>query len=462
MKASRSGVGRFVFGIAGLSLLFAAPLAAAAEEITVEVEVIPVEEPVRDLSVLGLINGDFYAVTADGDIVVVDSRTGQFKARFESGFARRVSQNVALIGDYQWQIFLQGSMDRDRNNHVPGAHDIAGWHHLLFVAQDRIRVWDGASEAGVSQEQKFVPQFIDEYGGGVVSVAGTTNNRIEFWPDSFGGADAFLFLERTILIDNPADEQIVGVAPGLDDGVILAFTEGVALYDADGNFVASLLGPRSQRRIGALDVDRCGSVYAAETGQPDFPPQVLKAVPSYRDPGCFIDSQGVFENAITKMGRSRITVGCNPPYNDRYCPDDHVTRGQMAAFLSRALDYTDTGGGGQFTDTSGHLFETAIDKLATAGVTKGCNPPANTMFCPDELVTRGQMAAFLVRALGYTNDGGGDLFIDDDGHVFESAIDKLATAGVTKGCNPPANTRFCPDDHVTRAQMAAFLKRALG
>jgi hypothetical protein len=53
------------------------------------------------------------------------------------------------------------------------------------------------------------------------------------------------------------------------------------------------------------------------------------------------------------------------------------------------------------------------------------------------------------------------LFVDDDGSVFELAIDRLGTAGVTLGCNPPANDRFCPGDRVTRGQMAAFLARAL-
>jgi hypothetical protein len=62
----------------------------------------------------------------------------------------------------------------------------------------------------------------------------------------------------------------------------------------------------------------------------------------------------------------------------------------------------------------------------------------------------------------YTDDGGGDLFGDDDGSVFEGDIDRLATAGVTRGCNPPDNTDYCPDENVTRAQMAAFLHRALG
>jgi hypothetical protein len=72
------------------------------------------------------------------------------------------------------------------------------------------------------------------------------------------------------------------------------------------------------------------------------------------------------------------------------------------------------------------------------------------------------MAAFLVRALGYTDNGGGNLFVDDDGSIFEADIDRLATAGVTRGCNPPENDRFCENDVVTREQMAAFLFRALG
>ena len=178
--------------------------------------------------------------------------------------------------------------------------------------------------------------------------------------------------------------------------------------------------------------------------------------------GSFSDDDGnTFELDIEWMNRQAITKGCNPPTNDEFCPNDFVTRGQMAAFLVRALGYTDDGGGDLFTDDNNSVFESDIDKLATAGVTKGCNPPINDNYCPDDLVTRGQMAAFLVRALDYTDDGGGDLFTDDDGNTFESDIDKLGTAGVTKGCNPPVNDEFCPNDFVTRGQMAAFLRRAL-
>ncbi|MPZ51805.1 MAG: hypothetical protein GEU79_03575 [Acidimicrobiia bacterium] len=134
-----------------------------------------------------------------------------------------------------------------------------------------------------------------------------------------------------------------------------------------------------------------------------------------------------------------------------------MTRGEMAAFLVRALDLTASGP--SFTDTNGHVFEQDISKLGEAGITRGCNPPDNTRFCPDDSVTRGEMAAFLVRALDLTASG--PSFEDTGGHVFEKDISKLAEAGITRGCNPPENTRFCPDDVVTRAAMAAFLRRAL-
>jgi hypothetical protein len=46
-----------------------------------------------------------------------------------------------------------------------------------------------------------------------------------------------------------------------------------------------------------------------------------------------------------------------------------------------------------------------------------------------------------------------------DSNIFHDDIGWLADAGVTRGCNPPANDEFCPDDAVTRAQMAAFMRR---
>jgi hypothetical protein len=115
---------------------------------------------------------------------------------------------------------------------------------------------------------------------------------------------------------------------------------------------------------------------------------------------------------------------------------------------------------GTFCDDDTSIFENAIEKIAAAGITFGCNSPANTKFCPDLYVTRGEMAAFLSRALNLPASNAID-FIDDNHSIFESSIQKIAAAGITLGCNPPANTKFCPGEYVTRGQMAAFLARAL-
>jgi hypothetical protein len=176
--------------------------------------------------------------------------------------------------------------------------------------------------------------------------------------------------------------------------------------------------------------------------------------------GRFLDDDGsIFEEDIEWLAARGITKGCNPPINNLFCPKDGVTRGQMAAFLVRAIRPA-ASGSDSFRDDDSSVFEGDIDVLAAAGITRGCNPPANDRFCPDEHVTRGQMAAFLVRALDL-DSAEGDPFTDDDESVFERDIESLAAAGITLGCNPPANDRFCPEDLVTREQMAAFLRRAL-
>ena len=174
----------------------------------------------------------------------------------------------------------------------------------------------------------------------------------------------------------------------------------------------------------------------------------------------FIDTVGhVFYQDVLWLSGLDITRGCNPPVNDRYCPDDPVTRGQMAAFMNRALGLSSTSSD-FFFDDDGTTFEADINALAAAGISRGCNPPVNDRYCPDDPVTRGQMAAFINRALALSSSST-DFFLDDDGTTFEADINALAAAGITRGCNPPENDRFCPEDPVTRGQMAAFLKRAL-
>jgi subtilisin family serine protease len=176
----------------------------------------------------------------------------------------------------------------------------------------------------------------------------------------------------------------------------------------------------------------------------------------------FVDTPGhLFYNDILWMSGEDITRGCNPPVNDLFCPDNAVTRETMAAFLVRALGLTENDHSGFEDVVPGSTFANDIGKLATAGITKGCNPPVNDRFCPKDAVTRETMAAFLVRALELTENTHPGFRDVSSGNIFAHDIGKLATAGITKGCNPPANDLFCPGDVVTRGQLAAFLHRAL-
>ena len=227
-----------------------------------------------------------------------------------------------------------------------------------------------------------------------------------------------------------------------------------------------VISPGETRNVGGVPV----TVGAARThgfqvsiGTSPAPKADPPAPPSPGDAVGFADTGGhTFASDIEWLAESGITRGCNPPLNTRFCPDDVVTRGQMAAFLHRALPDLATSGSTDFRDDNGSTFESDIEWLAATGVTRGCNPPTNDRFCPDDVVTRGQMAAFLHRALPDLATSGSTDFRDDNGSTFESDIEWLAATGVTRGCNPPANDRFCPDEPVTRGAMAAFLNRALG
>ena len=117
--------------------------------------------------------------------------------------------------------------------------------------------------------------------------------------------------------------------------------------------------------------------------------------------------------------------------------------------------------GGTFVDDDGGVHEGSIEAISAAGITVGCNPPVGDRFCPDQPVSRAQMATFLARVLDLDAVPGSDTFVDVDGSVHEGSIGAIAAAGITVGCNPPAGDRFCPQRPLSRAEMATFLTRAL-
>lgn len=150
-----------------------------------------------------------------------------------------------------------------------------------------------------------------------------------------------------------------------------------------------------------------------------------------------------------------VTAGTSPLTFD---PLAAVTRGQAAAFLARAFDLPEPSQERRFVDTAGSIFAADAQRVREAGISYGCNPPANDAFCPEAAVTRGQWAAMVARALDAPVVGG-DTFIDDDASVFEANLESLAALSVIRGCNPPVNDRACPASVLTRAEVVAFLHR---
>ncbi len=225
----------------------------------------------------------------------------------------------------------------------------------------------------------------------------------------------------------------------------------------EGMQFSEAAGPDDAGGLRWLAADTAANTFATVQGVwgMGIPPIHLLGAPSL----VFGDVRGsIFGKEIEWLAKTGITRGCNPPANDHFCPEALVTRGEMAAFLNRAFHLpagTDSG----FADIGGTLFLADIEAIAAAGITRGCNPPDNDRFCPEGLVTRAEMAAFLNRALDLPAVKGSS-FIDISGSQFGGDIEAIAAAGITRGCNPPANDRFCPNEHVTRDQLSAFLFRA--
>ena len=143
----------------------------------------------------------------------------------------------------------------------------------------------------------------------------------------------------------------------------------------------------------------------------------------------------------------------------RFCPEMAIQRWHIAVWIVRVLDGGDpTPRTSDFTDIEGApWWESHVERLAELGVTKGCHrQPAR--FCPTDTVTRDQMAAFFERAFDLTDRGTAG-FVDTDGAISPTAIDKVYHAGITRGCSA-APLRFCPERVLSRSEMAAMLNRA--
>ena len=178
-------------------------------------------------------------------------------------------------------------------------------------------------------------------------------------------------------------------------------------------------------------------------------------------PDAFSDDDfAYYEAPINALARRGVLAGtqCSP---GRICPDEPVTRSTVAVWLGRAVTGSEPAEAAsvRFADVDvGDWRASHIERLAELGVTGGCAVEP-LRYCPEAHVTRGQMAALLSRAFELA-DGPPAGFEDTGGRQFASEIDKLAAAGITVGCGADP-LRYCPDEAVTRGQMATFIARAL-
>jgi len=207
---------------------------------------------------------------------------------------------------------------------------------------------------------------------------------------------------------------------------------------------------------GVTYLDACGGV-----------PGSARAVQFYRPKNSkFTDtpaSHWAYE-WIQRLDEAGITSGCavNPL---QYCPDEAVTRGQLAVLLLRALhgsSYTPPPAGASiiFGDVPASYWSAAwIEQLAREGIAGGCG---EARYCPESAVTRAQMAVLLLKTKygpAYTppqvesDTGFSDVPAD---HWAAAWIRQIAAEGLTGGC---ASGLYCPESPVTRAQTAVFLAK---
>jgi hypothetical protein len=185
------------------------------------------------------------------------------------------------------------------------------------------------------------------------------------------------------------------------------------------------------------------------------PPPPPPPPPSFADvpPGHWAHAQ------IGALAAAGVTAGCG---GNNFCPDNPVTRAEMAVFLLRArhgAGFAPPPAQGVFDDVPTSYWAAAwIEQLVEEGVAAGC---AADRYCPDDPVTRAQMAVLLVRATsapGFVPPAATGMFRDVLATYWAAAwIEELARDGVTAGCG---GGLYCPEALVSRAQMAVFLVTA--
>ena len=214
-------------------------------------------------------------------------------------------------------------------------------------------------------------------------------------------------------------------------------------------------------------IERVGNNYTVRVTDPRTPvtePADRPPEPEASFAGRFSDDDGsVHEANIETIAALGITLGCNPPDNDRYCPEATVTRSQMMALLARALNLESESEAttSRFSDVPDDAwYLSSLERLGDLGVVE---PYDDGTFRPSEPVTRLDMAVFMSRAFSNIVEAAEPIGVFEDvaaDSEYAGAVEGILAAGVTTGCSADP-LLYCPDKPVRRDQMASFFSRAL-
>lgn len=204
-----------------------------------------------------------------------------------------------------------------------------------------------------------------------------------------------------------------------------------------------------------------GQIYDVAVTGPDAIEDVLLG--AYLSDFDDVPEENLFHDDIVRITIAGITAGCGTGV---YCPGSPVTRAQMAVFLLKGLlgaAYAPPPETGLvFGDVPVGSFAAAwIEDLFGRGITGGCSA-SPSLYCPGSLVTRAQMAVFLLKAKhssAYLPPPCAGVFADVacPGGFAVDWIEELAAERITAGCG---GGNYCPGQPNTRGQMAVFLVRA--
>ncbi|HEX9712695.1 MAG TPA: S-layer homology domain-containing protein, partial [Actinomycetota bacterium] len=310
-----------------------------------------------------------------------------------------------------------------------------------------------------------------------IEVASDTDPDTIFVTLTETGDDTGVFTGTATFTLDPSSDTMLEVSEG--DGITLTYPEATTFEGpaADRTDTATMLADLATATFGEdsyrtsdrpavtvtdddanLDPDAIDTVNVTVTSETDTTGISVELEESGVDTGVFDEPDEVIDLVTSGSSNDATNVL-------RVGGGDTITATYSEPSFSGGIALRDDSAtvelaGQTFEDVSPtHPFFNFIETLVAEGITAGCStsPPK---YCPSSSVTRGQMAVFLIRAMG--EEGNlepyeGTFSDVPITHSFALYIEHLARLEITGGCG---GGKYCPSSSVTRGQMAVFLVKA--